>query len=174
MFKKIGLHKSLRSDRLFYRKFTSADLEDYQSYISNPEVMKFIGSGPLNGKNAKEKFQVVLDANSSKKLYGFYKAIRKNDNAFVGLVKFDYLEKGKVEIGYALLPDYWGQGLASEMLYAMIEYGNSLKLDELIGLVHPDNLTSKKVLTKTNFEKFQEGLLESYPTEYYKLTLNQS
>jgi ribosomal-protein-alanine N-acetyltransferase len=58
-------------------------------------------------------------------------------------------ETEDVEIGYLLAKSFWGQGLATEGGHVGIKYGfESLGLKRIIGLVHPENKASQRVLKK--------------------------
>lgn len=59
----------------------------------------------------------------------------------------------EVRIGYLLAKQYWGKGLASELIAGLISYykerGN---VSRLVGGVELSNIGSIKVLTKNDFE----------------------
>ncbi|MFD2445492.1 GNAT family N-acetyltransferase [Bacillus sp. CGMCC 1.16607] len=62
---------------------------------------------------------------------------------------------------YELSKEYWGQGVMSRLLPIVIKYGfNTMKLNRIEALFHPDNIGSRRVLEKAGF-KF-EGILEEY------------
>lgn len=61
-------------------------------------------------------------------------------------------EKGAVEIGYGLLPDFWGNGYATEAVTAVINRAfmqNGIKCIE--AETEPDNKASQRVLLKAGF-----------------------
>jgi len=52
-------------------------------------------------------------------------------------------------VAYLLSKAYWGQGLATEGARAGLQYGfEVLGLDQIVGLVHPENRASQRVLEK--------------------------
>ncbi len=58
----------------------------------------------------------------------------------------------EVDLGYRLLPKYWGLGLATEASRACIDYGfHTLRLPRILGLVDPENVRSVRVLQKLGF-----------------------
>ena len=55
----------------------------------------------------------------------------------------------EVELGYALLPEFWGRGLATDAARACVTIGRDwLGLPSLVGLALPANLASHRVLRK--------------------------
>ncbi len=57
-----------------------------------------------------------------------------------------------VEAGWAVIPERWGQGLATELAHACVEVGfGPLDLLELVAFTTPDNLASRRVMEKTGF-----------------------
>ncbi len=82
--------------------------------------------------------------------FGLYRIERKIDGASLGLcglLKRDYLEQA--DIGYALLPEYCGQGYALEAAQAVLGYGNRvLGLRPLAAITHPDNRRSIALLDR--------------------------
>ena len=58
----------------------------------------------------------------------------------------------EVEVAWAIKPERWGQGLATEMAQAAISSAfGPLGLQELIAFTLPDNVASRRVMEKTGF-----------------------
>ena len=58
-------------------------------------------------------------------------------------------ETGEIEIKYLLGRSYWGRGIATEAAGVCIEYAFlDAQLDTIIGLTHPENIASQRVLEK--------------------------
>jgi RimJ/RimL family protein N-acetyltransferase len=69
---------------------------------------------------------------------------------FIGWFSLNYVPKTvEVEVGYRLLPHAWGRGFATEGARALVSHGfETLGLYRIIGLTHPDNAASQRVLQK--------------------------
>ena len=66
-----------------------------------------------------------------------------------GLVKQKIDGKEEIEIGYWLLPQYWGKG-AKEAAAAFRDYGfQALRMNKLISLINPNHPASIFVARKT-------------------------
>ena len=62
-----------------------------------------------------------------------------------GLIRRDGLED--VDIGYALVPEARGQGLALEAAQAVLEHGlTALRIGRIVAITDPDNVASTRVL----------------------------
>ncbi len=68
-----------------------------------------------------------------------------------GLLKRDVLED--VDIGYALLPEFWSQGYALESASAVISYASEkLGLKRVVAVTNSDNNNSIRLLEKMGFK----------------------
>ncbi|MBF9035669.1 GNAT family N-acetyltransferase [Rhodobacterales bacterium HKCCE2091] len=57
-----------------------------------------------------------------------------------------------INLSYHLLPEMWGQGLASEFVRAAIDYArDDLSAGSVYGLVRPSNIASIRVMEKAGF-----------------------
>lgn len=58
-----------------------------------------------------------------------------------------------VEAGWAIVPDRWGQGLATELGLACVEVAfNRLELLDIVAFTLPTNTASRRVMEKSGFE----------------------
>ena len=72
------------------------------------------------------------------------------DEPLIGWAGLTYLpETGETEVAYLLGKPFWGRGLATEAARASLRYGfEDLGIGTIVGIVHPDNLASRRVLEK--------------------------
>jgi ribosomal-protein-alanine N-acetyltransferase len=58
----------------------------------------------------------------------------------------------EVEVGWAILPEKWGQGLATELARTSLAVAfDDLWLDHVVAFTLPDNVASRRVMEKTGF-----------------------
>ncbi len=70
-----------------------------------------------------------------------------------GLFELDH-DTGTAEIGYGLLPAFWGQGYMTEIVAELIRFGwEDLQLAGLRAQIVPGNTASEKVLLRHGFER---------------------
>ena len=145
------------SERLIYNKFNNSDFPDYTRLVSRQEVMKHITGNALNIDEARVRFQIALNADRNLDNMGFLAVAEKSTGKFIGLSKIVPFENNMTEIGYALLPEFWGKGYASEITRRLIDYARELgNIRELIGVVDPENQPSIRILTKHGFVFYRE------------------
>nr|WP_225990613.1 GNAT family N-acetyltransferase [Bacillus luti] len=151
--------KMFHTDRLQFRKYTMDDLQFYASLWGNEKVMRYIGNGALKTYMQCKKSLEEWVIPSYKSGLGLFVLIEKETGIRIGhagLVKQNIDGKEEIEIGYWLLPQYWGKGYAKEAAAAFRDYGfQALRINRLISLINPNHPASIFVARKTglSYEK---------------------
>jgi len=138
-----------QTQRLEHRAMTISDTEAFFSLNSNPEVMRYTGEPPLESiEAARDAIENYPDFETVG--YGRWACVLKETNAMIGFCGLKYLtDLDCVDVGFRFLPEYWGQGLATEACAASIAFGlNEIKLERIVALVLEDNPASIRVLEK--------------------------
>ncbi len=74
-----------------------------------------------------------------------------------------------VEAGWAIVPDRWGQGLATELAHACVEVAfEQLRLREIVAFTLPHNIASRRVMEKTGFEYERDIVHAGMPHVLYR------
>jgi [ribosomal protein S5]-alanine N-acetyltransferase len=153
----------IETNRLLLREIVKDDANDILKYLSDEEVMKYYGLAPFKTINEALNeilwYQSILNEQTGIRwgitLEGKDEVI--GSCGFLNRVPEHY----RTEIGYELSRDYWGHGIASEALEAVIRYGfKYLKFQRVEALVEPPNIPSQKLIEKHGF--IREGLLRDY------------
>jgi ribosomal-protein-alanine N-acetyltransferase len=145
----------LETPRLLLREFTEDDAEAFFLLCSHPEVLRWTGDpGVANLDEARASLRARPIADYARHGYGRWACIDKASGSLIGFAGPKYLDElSEVDIGYRLLPAWWGRGLATEATGAACNYCFArLGLPRLLGLVHPDNAASVRVLEKLGFK----------------------
>jgi [ribosomal protein S5]-alanine N-acetyltransferase len=141
----------LETLRLSMRLFTLDDFDDVYALNSDPRVMKYIADGTVSTREEVAGFMPRYARYS--RLYpdlGIWHTSRRDSGAFIGFFALNYAGRSTdIEIGYRLLHNAWGLGFATEGATALAHYAfDDLKLNRIIGVTHPDNKASQRVLIK--------------------------
>jgi ribosomal-protein-alanine N-acetyltransferase len=77
--------------------------------------------------------------------------------------------RDEVEIGWAIVPERWGEGLATELAWASLEvvFG-PLALEDVIAYTQVDNLASRRVMEKTGFVYERDITVQGRPFVLYR------
>lgn len=166
--------KIIESENLYLRKQIKSDVDDQLLLDSDPDVIKYLRPPKPDRdfyiKNI-ENIQNYYERNLG---YGVWAAIEKKEGRFIGWFSLKYIHKSTdVELGYCLLKEYRGKGYATEMSRKVIEYGfNDLKLNQIFGLTHPDNIISQGILKKLGMHFLEQKDYLGFPTYFYILDSN--
>ena len=143
--------KILETNRLLVRKIELHDADFILRLVNEPSFLSNIGDkGVTNLDEAKRFILEGAWTNQERSGYGQFIVELKDGGDRVGICGLLYRESlGVSDVGFALLPEYWGSGFAFEAATAMVEYGRAtLGIETIVGLTSHDNLPSIKVLKK--------------------------
>lgn len=145
---------TLRTERLLLRQFSANDLERVFLGLSHPEVIRYYG---VNYADL-ESTQVQMDwfAELERSGTGIWWAICSPDNTvFYGAGGLNALNPThrRAEVGFWLMPEYWGRGIMPEAMPLICDYGfTRLGLHRIEAQVETENTSCKKALTKLRFQ----------------------
>lgn len=155
----------LETERLILRELTESDAQSILNCFSNTDVLRYYGQNPL--RNIEQVKQIVRNFTES---YNEKRGMKwgielkdKKGTSIIGTIGFhDWSsEHRRAEISYALFPEQWGNGYATEAVSTVISYGfNNLNLTRIGAVVFLENESSNHLLTKLGFKK--EGVLKNY------------
>jgi|SaaInlLV_10m_DNA_2_1039722.scaffolds.fasta_scaffold11452_3 [ribosomal protein S5]-alanine N-acetyltransferase len=139
------------TERIRIEKATLEDSPFILELLNSPGWIEFIGDrGLTTTKEATDYIQKVLIDSYVKNGYGLFKMILKAEDKPIGLcgfVKRNFLDHA--DLGFALLPNYEGNGYAYEAACETMKYGLSpLKFKTIFAITTLDNHKSIKLLNK--------------------------
>ena len=80
-------------------------------------------------------------------------------------------DKKSAEIGYDLLPAYWGQGYAPEAIKAVLTFGfNRYGFDSVFAYPSEANAASCRVLEKAGFQLLEKSITKNGENDYISRT----
>lgn len=134
----------LETSRLLLRRWTYADRDAFARMTQDPDVMRFVHeSVPLTDREVDSALASTIQRYDELG-YGDWALVDRESGEIIGEAGLGMLEGySDIEIGWMLLPGYWGKGLAYEAASAVKEHARTkLQLSQLIALTRPDNARS--------------------------------
>ena len=137
---------TLQIDDLVLRQIIMDDLPKIYEGLSHPDILKYYGVSYTSLTETQE--QVKWFASLEKDGTGTWWAIvNAENNLFYGAVGLNNLSQThkKAEIGFWLLPTYWGNGIMKKAVGLVCNYAFAkLNLHQIEALVETENTNSKK------------------------------
>jgi RimJ/RimL family protein N-acetyltransferase len=166
----------LRTGRLILRRVTTEDAPFIKALVNDPDWLRFIGD---RGVRTLEDARAYI-RNGPLRMYetygfGLYAVERGTDGAamgLAGLIKRDTLPE--VDLGFAFLPAYRGQGHAREAASMVLtEAREAFGLSRVLAITSLDNHRSMKLLESLGFrfERVIRLTPEDPGTRLYALSL---
>ncbi len=162
---------ALVTPRLTARRVQPEDFANWLRMHENPAVMATLG-----GLVGEEVTRQMLSENLEHwRQHGFgrWMYFDKSDETFVGrggLKRVSIDGHDEIEVGYALMPEFWGRGLATEIAQASIAIAfNRLGFNELVSFTFPTNAASRRVMEKCGFHFQRNFVWKELPHVLYRL-----
>lgn len=155
----------LETARLFLRPLNKNDVDPVFAMRSDADVMRFIREPQTNRGEAESWINLVSSRWKDEKI-GFCAVIERFSDRFIGWCGLWRLkETGEIEVGYALIKEFRGQGFAAEAAEAILAYGfEELDLPEIVAVARPENRASWRVMEKL-------GMTYDYTGRFYEREL---
>lgn len=162
----------LETARTRLRSLTSEDAPALYRIFSDPEAMRYYDVEPFTQAAQADELVTFFEKRQVTgtgcrwgiELISNGASATRHSAGLVGTIGFNRFERTAVRravLGYDLVREVWGQGLATEAVRAVIEYGFSeLGLNRIEAYTEPENVASQRVLEKAGFTR--EGCLREF------------
>ena len=151
--------------RLFAERLTDAHLSMLRRMDNNAQMMASLG-GVRSDAETKAYLERNL-AHWAEHGFGIWILRDPTTGRVVGRAGLRHLlveGTPEVELAYALLPEFWGRGLATDAARACVTIAREwLGLPSVVGLTTPDNTASQRVLLKASLVPEREVLHAGIP-----------
>lgn len=144
----------LQTERLVLRHLRVSDAPFILRLLNEPSWIENIGDRGVRTLADAERYIETGPIEMYGRLgFGLYLvSLRNNEEpiGMCGLLKREALDD--VDLGFALLPSFWGNGYAHESAAAVMSYGRSvLGLVRIVAIISPKNHASRRLLEKLGF-----------------------
>ena len=116
----------------------------------DPGAMRYAGGASSDVDASLSRLERFID-HQERHGFSFWAVVERDSSAVIGDAGLVHLAfRGpEVEVGYRLKSPFWGKGYATEAARAWIAHGlEQLRLDRIVGVTHPENVASQRVLEK--------------------------
>lgn len=164
----------ISDENLYIEKLTELDFPLHYKLVSNAKVMKMINGKPMNLVEAKEKYEQILRSNDVHPAFGYFKITDTQTGNFIGVAKLEIKEKESIEaeLGYLILPEFWGKGIGSKIAGRLLGIAKSEGLlKKVFAIIDPQNIASRKILEKNGFQSKEFKDFDGLPGELLDLEL---
>ena len=144
----------LQTERLVLRQLAAGDAPFIVRLLNDPDWLRFIGDKSVRTlEDAREYLRKGPIAMYAREGFGLWLTALKGRGqpiGLCGLIRRDGL--ADVDIGFAFLPAYRGQGYAFESAAAVLAYGRrSLGLRRIVAIASAENASSTRLLDRLGF-----------------------
>jgi ribosomal-protein-alanine N-acetyltransferase len=165
--------ETFRTNRLVAERMCAEDLDTLCRMNQDPRVMATLG-GLRSAEQTRQFLSASLD-HWDRHGYGLWMFRDSADRQFVGrggLRRIEITGNLEVELAYALMAEYWGRGLATEMAQAIVDLGfRRLGLKEIVCFTLPTNRASQRVMEKVGFSYERDIVHAGLPHVFYRLRI---
>ncbi len=146
------MEKAIKTQRLILRPWKEEDLEPLARLNTDPRVMEFLFA-PLTHAESAARLELYT-RHIREHGWGLWAVSALNVSDFIGWIGlwpigFEAHFTPAIEVGWRLLPEFWGQGYATEGARASLAFGfETLNLPEIVSVTVPANLRSIRVMEK--------------------------
>jgi len=153
----------LRTPRLLLRELHKKDDGDYFAFASDPQVTRYLRWGPHTSLDETQAYLSGVLAGYRSGTDGPWGIELAQERRLIGAIHLMGIDPNhlKADVGVVLHSQYWGQGLGSEALQAVLTLCfTDLGLQRVQGLAITGNASVCRMMVKCGMK--HEGILRHY------------
>lgn len=162
---------TLETERLLLRGHRLDDFETYRALWSDADVVRYITGSPMSREQVWGRLMRIAGMWHHMG-FGFFAIEEKATGRFIGEAGFHDLHRemtpsieGTLETGWALMRDCHGKGYATELLQALLAWGEeNFPEKRMTCIISPENTASIRLAGKMGFR-------ETARTDYHGETI---
>jgi [ribosomal protein S5]-alanine N-acetyltransferase len=161
--------ESFITSHMIALRIRESDFQDLFRLNQDPEVAKTM-AGTRSEAETREFIQRAI-AHWERYGYGFWTFRDRNGGSFIGRGGLRHVEidgAAEIEIAYAVMPEFWRRGLATEMAQAFVDIAAQLGLRNLVAFTLPTNAGSRGVMEKVGFRYERDIIWFNLPHVLYR------
>lgn len=164
----MGACPTIETERLTLRPFRDDDVDAYTAVLQSPQVRASLHLPEHVGRYEAWLGMAQQLGQWELRGTGQWALEEKSSGAFVGRAGTHFPERADwpgIEVGWALHPDHWGKGYATEAGAAAVAYAFAAHdADALYSVILPENTASQAVAKRLGFALFETRALSQFPS----------
>jgi [ribosomal protein S5]-alanine N-acetyltransferase len=166
----------MTTDRLTRRAPEAGDERHYEALTSSAEVAEWLRPPPLDPFEPADAALWLQSDVEHWQAHGFgpWLLFDRAGGSFVGRAGLRWTEvegEMRIELAWALLPQWWQRGLATEAAVAAIAAARERGIDQLVAFTVIDNVASRRVMEKIGMRLVREIEHAGLPHVLYEIDL---
>ena len=168
-----------QTPRLFLRLITPSDLDALHQLVTHPNVRRFLCDDQILTQAQVADWINESQALFETKRFGLWGVLLRSrlcstedsTEELIGFCGFWYFHTPpELELVFAIAPDYWNQGLATEAAQALIHYGfEHLLLDRIAASADTPNVASVQVMQKLGMKFVRRSVANGSDLVHYSI-----
>ena len=163
----MGRCPTVETERLTLRPFRDDDVDAYTAVLQSPQVRASLHLPEHVGRYEAWLGMAQQLGQWELRGTGQWALEEKSSGTFVGRAGMHFPERADwpgIEVGWALHPDHWGKGYATEAGAAAVAYAFAAHdADALYCVILPENTTSQAVARRLGFTPWEERMFSHFP-----------
>lgn len=141
---------TIETAHLVLRAWKAQDAGTWHAILQEEGILRYFPNPRPPQRERADEYIAHHLAHWERYRCGHWAVVTPGDGQIVGWSGLEYLpELRQTEVAYLLSKRVWGRGYATEAARAAVRYSfETAQLDQIIGLVHPGNAASVRVLEK--------------------------
>jgi ribosomal-protein-alanine N-acetyltransferase len=140
----------IETERLSFRPFELDDLPMLIEQRSDPDMNRYLGGTRTQNPEALAKRIRFYMSCYESHGFGMCPMFWKKTGEMIGAAGIQPLEDtGEIEVGYSVIKEFWGRGIATEAARGWMEFGfNKFGLERIVAVAVIENTASQQVMKK--------------------------
>jgi RimJ/RimL family protein N-acetyltransferase len=165
---------TITTARMVLRPFIEADAEPLHAVLAEKDFLRYFPNPGPPSLERVQKYVALQLKHWQEHGYGRWAVEMQEKSGLIGWNGLQYLpDTDEIEIGYILAKPHWNQGLTTEGALAGLHFAfEQLGLEQIVGIVHPENGASQRVLEKLGMHFTKEA--EYFGMQAFRYTIGRA
>jgi len=162
----------IETAQLWLLPFTLDDVDDLHRLWIDPGVRKYLWDDQVISRERAVSVIEKSIVSFHTRGFGLWAVFPRGTDTLIGFCGFWFFrDPPELELLYGVAPNYWGQGLATEMARAMIRYGfQELSFERITASTDALNLASLRVMEKCGMSFEKRAIINGLDTVFYSIS----